>query len=155
MIDKKRMQLGMPFGTACGRLKKQLLFSLLLKYKENICYRCGKLIDSSEDLSIEHKIDWLDSSNPKQIFFDTNNIGFSHCKCNYSHASKLYAKTIYFKNKMSLIVSKKYIGELGMAWCGKCKKFKSEELFSRNKCNRNGREWLCISCRKKQRNKHK
>lgn len=31
---------------------------------------------------IEHKIPWLDSDKPKELFFDLENIGFSHLSCN-------------------------------------------------------------------------
>ena len=78
---KKNDQLGMPFGTACGRLKKSLLFSLVLKLNLNYCLKCSKKIQE-EDFSIDHIIDWMDSSEPKRLFFDLNNIRFSHRKCN-------------------------------------------------------------------------
>ena len=38
-------------------------------------------------LSIEHKIPWLDSDNPKELFFNLEkNIAFSHLSCNISAA---------------------------------------------------------------------
>lgn len=81
-IEKKQKQLGMPIGTASAKLRKSILFSLLRETKKNICYQCGKVIETEEELSIEHKIPYLDSDDPKRLFFDLNNIAFSHLKCN-------------------------------------------------------------------------
>lgn len=83
---RKAEQLGMPLGTASNRLRKLILFKILKDNGLNICYRCGKPIDSVEVLSIEHKENWLDSDNPKEKFFDLENIGFSHLSCNISYA---------------------------------------------------------------------
>lgn len=79
---KKSEQLGMPHGTASGRLRKMILFHLLKKLGDNVCFQCKGSIESIEDLSIEHKIPWLDSSDPPALFFDLENIAFSHLSCN-------------------------------------------------------------------------
>ena len=84
MNDKKTEQLGMNFSTASGRLRKMIMFNLIKKMDENWCYRCGGEIESPEDLSTEHKISWLDSETPQELFFDLENISFSHKSCNYS-----------------------------------------------------------------------
>lgn len=78
----KSQQLGMPHGTANNILKKNILFSLLVKYNENICYHCSEPICFVEELSIEHKIPYLYSDNPKELFFSLDNIAFSHLRCN-------------------------------------------------------------------------
>lgn len=44
--NKKTKQLGMPFGTANGRLKKMILFDLIKKLNLNFCYRCGFEIEN-------------------------------------------------------------------------------------------------------------
>lgn len=79
---KKNNQLGQPFGTANNQLKKELLYSLVSRLGLNICFRCDEPITDSRQLSVDHKIDWIDSENPKQLFFDLNNIAFSHLSCN-------------------------------------------------------------------------
>ncbi len=79
-MNKKSKQLGMPFGTASNRLKKTILFHLLIKLKENICFQCNKEIRNEKELSIEHKEPWLD--NDTKLFWDINNIAFSHLSCN-------------------------------------------------------------------------
>jgi len=78
--------LGMPFGTASARLRKQILFYLLVKHNENICYRCSKLIEDIADLSIEHKEPWQNIS--IKLFWNINNIGFSHLSCNVKARDK-------------------------------------------------------------------
>lgn len=87
--DKKTKQLGMPYGTANNILKKNLLFYFVQKENLDICYRCNEKIENVESLSIEHKKSWLDSDNPKETFFDLNNIAFSHLNCNSKAGKKV------------------------------------------------------------------
>ena len=79
---KKSEQLRMPFGTATGRLRKSVLYELLCELGRNTCFQCGELIESVDDLSMEHKKPWLDSMDPITLFFDVGNIAFSHLRCN-------------------------------------------------------------------------
>lgn len=79
---KKATQLGMPYGTACNRLRKQVLFRLLQQQEKDHCYRCGDAIVHIDQLSMEHKIPWLNSEDPKGLFWDLDNISFSHLSCN-------------------------------------------------------------------------
>lgn len=53
--ERKAQQLGMPAGTAAGRLRKILMYDLLVRLNEHYCFRCGLSIDSSSELTIEHK----------------------------------------------------------------------------------------------------
>lgn len=85
---KRRDQLGMNPGTASNRLKKDLMFYMAQKLGWDKCYACGNKIHSSKELSIEHKIPWLDSDDPVKLFFDLDNIAFSHLVCNFSLARK-------------------------------------------------------------------
>ena len=81
MINKEKgKQLGMPFGTACGRLRKMVLFDILRRHKENICFRCGQEILKHEDMTMDHKEAWLHDR--AELFWDLSNIAFSHEKCN-------------------------------------------------------------------------
>ena len=79
---KKTVQLGMSNGKAQHKLRKMIMFKMIQKLGLDICFQCGKKIDTIEKLSIEHKIPWLDSKNPKELFFNLENIAFSHLKCN-------------------------------------------------------------------------
>jgi hypothetical protein len=56
--SKKAEMLGMPFGTACGRLRKMIMFRLLQRLNEDMCFKCRQRIESAEELSIEHKQPW-------------------------------------------------------------------------------------------------
>ncbi len=80
-IEKSR-QLGMPYGTATGKLRKLILFHLLKKHNENVCFQCGKEIETVDELSMEHKKPWLHESS--DLFWDVENIAFSHLHCNLS-----------------------------------------------------------------------
>ena len=84
----KSEQLGIPIGTASARLKKNIMFDLLCRLNENKCYQCGETIESVENLSIEHKIPYLYSENPQELFFNLDNIAFSHLKCNVKAARR-------------------------------------------------------------------
>ena len=66
--EKRKQQLGIPFGTACGRLRKALMFQLVQRSNRDTCFVCGKKITKADDLTIEHKIPWLD--NDTDLFKD-------------------------------------------------------------------------------------
>ena len=52
------------------------------------CYRCGKKIEQIEELSIEHKVPWLYADDPIGLYFNLDNIAFSHLKCNIGRSRK-------------------------------------------------------------------
>lgn len=85
-MDKKQLQLGMNPSTAAHRLRMDTLFRLANKAGET-CFRCGGEL-RREDFSIDHKKPWLDTENPKQAFFDQENVAFSHMYCNIADARK-------------------------------------------------------------------
>lgn len=72
----------MPFGTAANRLRKAILFDLVCRLGLDVCHHCEKKIEDIDNFSIEHKTPWLDSDDPVGLFFDMENIAFSHLKCN-------------------------------------------------------------------------
>lgn len=69
-------------GKAVHQLRKMLLFAL----SDKTCFRCKKPIEHIDEFSIDHKIPWLDSPDPRSLFFDINNIASSHLKCNIGSA---------------------------------------------------------------------
>lgn len=100
--EEKSRQLGLNASTAQNQLRKLIVFNLVKKCDLDTCYRCGQKIETVEDLSFDHKIDWLYKENAKELFFDVENIAFSHKSCNYSARgmtkairSKSGAKGIY------------------------------------------------------------
>lgn len=85
-----KSQLGMNPSTASGRLVKDILYALVLETGQNTCYHCGDPM-TRETFSVEHKEPWLDSEEPAKMFFDLNNISFSHHACNMRAARRKQA----------------------------------------------------------------
>jgi hypothetical protein len=79
-MRNKHEQLGMNPSTASHRLVKDILYRLVIESGEK-CFRCGEEL-TRDTFSIEHKVSWLHSSDPVNLFFDQSNIAFSHLKCN-------------------------------------------------------------------------
>lgn len=48
-----------------------------------------KKIENIDDFSIEHMEAWQQAKNPKEAFFDLDNISFSHLKCNIAVGKKM------------------------------------------------------------------
>ena len=128
----KHKFLGMPYGTASNRLKKMIMFSLLKKLHKDKCFRCGKKIETIDELSIDHKKPWLYVST--ELFWDLDNIANSHTKCNRPHR---------FRGGGSL--SRK-VGPEGTAWCNVCEKFLPKKKFYSEARRWNGVRDKCIKC---------
>lgn len=77
---KKQNQLGMNPSTASNRLVKDILFKLAVDAGHK-CFQCGNDLNR-ETFTIEHKTPWLDSEDPLALYFDLENIAFSHHGCN-------------------------------------------------------------------------
>ena len=119
---RKAETLGMPHGTATNRLRKKILFHLLKKYGENYCFRCSELIEVVDDLSIEHKKSWEGIS--ADLFWDLENIAFSHLFCNRPDRPSHGDRTIQVPK--------------GTIWCGICKQPRAIQLFTqgaKNECS--------------------
>lgn len=97
--SKKSAFLGMPHGTANARLRKMILFRLIKKCGEDTCFRCGKAIGNLDDLSIEHKLPWENRS--VDLFWDLDNIAFSHLKCNTPIARRGPTREEHARTKLS------------------------------------------------------
>ncbi|MFJ7982450.1 hypothetical protein ACIQ1D_19525 [Lysinibacillus xylanilyticus] len=82
----KSEQLGISVSTATNRLKKSLMFQLVQQANRDVCFKCERKIESEKELSVEHKQAWLHSENPIELFYDLDNIAFSHLKCNVGDA---------------------------------------------------------------------
>lgn len=90
---RKSEFLGIPYGTACNRLRLSIMFSLIVRCGDNVCFRCGKEIQTEKELSIEHKQEWLNES--PELFWDLNNISFSHRLCNVNRRSQGRQKKVF------------------------------------------------------------
>jgi hypothetical protein len=84
---RKSAQLGMNASTANHRLKVDILWNLVEKTEQDLCFHCG-LVMTRETFSIEHKVPWLHEPNAFELFFDLDNISFSHLKCNVGAARR-------------------------------------------------------------------
>lgn len=122
--------LGMPFSTANNRLKKMIFYSLLVKCQLIDCFVCLQPIASYLELSIEHKEPWENRS--IDLFWDLENIGFSHRKCNTRH------NTAGGNGKVDMLK--------GLYRCYKCKYKKPIEEFYKNRNNWNGLNSACKLC---------
>lgn len=83
MSKNKSEQLGIPHGTAEARLRRQIMFRLLQELERTDCHVCKKPM-AANDYSIEHIKPWL-NRDPK-LFWDLENISFSHRRCNLPHS---------------------------------------------------------------------
>lgn len=85
--EERTRQLGMNPSTASARLLKDIIYQYAVVDHDVKCHRCGEEM-SREAFSIEHKVPWLHSENPHELYFDLENISFSHLSCNVRSARK-------------------------------------------------------------------
>jgi hypothetical protein len=86
---QKSKQLGKSYNNARALLIKNILWDLLVKTNQTVCFRCGHAM-TNDNYTIDHKLQWLGVSN--DLFWDLDNISFSHHKCN-SGAHRVHRKT--------------------------------------------------------------
>jgi len=135
MNKKKADFLGIPFGTAMGRLRRALMFQLIQQCGRDVCFKCNEKIAHEEEMSIDHKKPWLYVR--QELFWDLDNIAFSHRKCNRPDRPNYSFGKIEVPD--------------GMSWCSGCQKPRLIKFFgkSNQKYTRNGRRPYCNDCRKK------
>jgi len=105
-----------------------LLFRQLKKHNENICVRCNKEIEIVEELSVEHIKPWEGIS--AELFWDLDNVAFSHVKCNVPHRRIGWAHL-------------RKVGPEGTAWCIACKIFEPVDSFWKDSTLWNGLQQRC------------
>lgn len=140
--NKRRSDfLGVSFSTANQRLRKMILFRLLRKCGENTCFKCKESIDRIEDLSTEHIKPWEGIS--VDLFWDLENIAFSHIRCNTPHrwGNPNFGKEFGRHKKTEHAPE-------GTAWCSGHKDYLLIEAFHSNERNVNGVASYCKECRK-------
>lgn len=99
-ISKRQEKLGMSCGKANNILRKSIMFYLVQQLNLDICYRCGTKIETIGEFTIEHKVDWLNSEKPVELFFNLENISFSHYTCNVKSGQKVPRKSTYTKEEL-------------------------------------------------------
>src|ERR1700676_3955042 len=130
MSERKSQFLGMGFSKATQRLRKMIMLKLVIECGQDNCFKCGLKIETVEELSVEHKLPW--QNRDKDLFWDLNNIAFSHRKCNRPHSYNTPIKRREFPE--------------GTSWCAGHKTFLSEDLFNRKANTRNGLQVNCNEC---------
>ncbi len=136
--DKRKSDLlGMPHGTAAHRLRKLILFDLLKRHDEANCFKCGEIIQTADELSIEHKQPWENVD--ANLFWDLDNIAFSHMRCN--RPDRPSGPKIGTPN-----VAARKVGPKGTAWCSPCQVFKSTDEFRTDSRRWNGLRSVCKEC---------
>lgn len=131
--QRKAETLGMNASTANSLLRRNIIWELLVNktgmIKSHICYKCQEAIMSPEELSIEHIEPWEGRENGKELFWDLNNVAFSHKRCNRPH-----------KNH-------RIIPPEGMSWCSGCQKFLPLNEFQKHSKRWSGLQSECRSCK--------
>ena len=102
----------MNYSTAEHQLRIALLLDFARQLNRNICFRCSKPIISPDDLSLDHKINWLDAENPKTLFFDIGNVALSHKKCN---RPRPFTRVVYAQSGYKGVYYDK--NHRGKKWC--------------------------------------
>jgi len=106
----KEKYLGMSYGKARNILNNDLLFTYVKKTGNDICFQCGEKILNKDELSVEHKEPFMYSDDPKKLFFDLNNVAFSHKSCNYKASRKNEGPCIKKISRDSMISQSGYKG---------------------------------------------
>lgn len=120
-------QLGMPFGTAVHRLRKNIIFSMMKRLGEDACFKCSLPIDTVDEMSMEHKQPWLNRD--VALFWDLDNLAWSHLACNRPD---------------NPVYPSRRIDPAGMQYCWRCKK---NLLLSEFHKDRHEERGLCTSCK--------
>ena len=127
--ERRAKALGMHFSTASAKLKRLIMFSLIQETGRDICFVCNKPIEKEDDFSIEHMLPW--ESRDVDLFWDLNNIAFSHKKCNRPHRHTNVGPSL------------RIVGPEGTSWCYRCKDFHPVEMFSADQYRWNGLRAAC------------
>jgi len=135
--------LGIPKGTAYGRLRKAIVFELLRRIKQTRCFRCQDNLTLAT-LSLDHKQNWfpIDST----LFWDLSNIAYSHRRCNSQFRTPQALQAAAVNASLLVFINRK-TGATGAEWCGGHQAFLPVTSFHKNRARWNGVVDICIKCR--------
>lgn len=85
--EVKKEKLGLNHSTAQNRLSKKLIYSFQKEINGIDCFRCKKEMDICS-FTVDHIEPWINHENPKNAYFELENISFSHQKCNSREARR-------------------------------------------------------------------
>ena len=131
--EEKTRALGMNFGTASSRLRKLILFDFMQRLDLDECFQCGKQIEDVDDLSIEHKRPWQPTNDPKDTFFDLDNIAFSHLSCNSGAANGGPKRKEQCEQGHPMVVDNIYQHPNGSRICKVCRRRRQERYRNTNR----------------------
>ena len=127
-IDSMTATLGMSPGKARHQLVQALLFDLAGRCGLLECFRCGSLVETADDLSIDHKQWWRGHPEGGDLYFDLSNVGFSHRRCNVADRP-----------------TRRQSPE-GMSWCNGCRQHIPMDQFHADPNRWNGIMHRCRTC---------
>lgn len=139
----------MDFKPDTHRLRRTIVWSLLVELNRTSCFRCEKEM-SIDTYSIDHVVPWRPNS--KELFESLKNIAWSHRSCNSSASrpnrelSPEHREAIR-RARFKASLERRKIGPLGYAWCTRHQKFLPDDAFSKNKNRWNGLAIICRECR--------
>jgi HNH endonuclease len=133
MSKQKNDFLGENFSTATARLKRNLMFQMAQRLGLDSCFRCHNSIQTAEEISVDHKEPWLYVS--KELFWNLNNLAFSHKRCNTTDRKELNKANNTRQNPV------------GKNWCGRCKRFRLIKYFGIKRSSNDGLSSTCKPCR--------
>ena len=128
-------QLGMSQGAANNKLRKQVLYRYVRLANHHFCYKCGAEIETVDEFSIEHILPW--EGRDSELFWDLENISFSHSQCNRPHIRTGPIK--HFPE--------------GQYECPCCKELKNFGEFYKNSSSRLGISHQCKQCHNDERDR--
>ena len=98
-LELWKQQLGMEFGKANQRLFKMMVWKMATKCGMDKCSHCKQLIEEPDHLSLEHIQPWRGiEGRPArpELFWDLDNIAFSHIWCNSGSPTRGQGNRKYF-----------------------------------------------------------
>ena len=96
-----------------------------------------RVIETPEELSVEHKEPWEGVS--VELFWSLENIAFSHLRCNTNHRRKGGG------------AGRRKVGPEGTAWRRRCKVFLPASKFARHNSRWNRLQPWCNDCYERRR----
>lgn len=106
-------------GRAEYRLRKALLFRLVQETGRDVCFRCGRKIETADEMSLDHRFPWRSALNPEATYFDLDNIVLSHLKCNIGAARREQTHCIHGHE---FTPANTYIRRNGKRLCRQCRR---------------------------------
>jgi 5-methylcytosine-specific restriction endonuclease McrA len=80
--------LGMDVSNALRKLARKMLFVFAEELGRTTCCRCGKRIETFQEMSLDHLENWIGHADAPKVFWDLANVRLAHVRCNVAEAGK-------------------------------------------------------------------